>query len=179
MSKSEFLKVRVDQENLAAIDILVAATGTSRSAVLRDLIPQVLTANALVEFEATRGKPVGDDGHHRPSSYQPAAAHCVEDHFVNSGLAYRMMEDREHPIPQQVEVVYGYGSRRFSHPYAMIPGLFVTWARAIRGEKGYSFKKVHFQGKPRWEIAVGPGDSPEEIADLMYRMCDLAKKFAE
>ena len=156
--KITVVPLKLDDDKLAVLDFMALVSGTNRSVVLRELIPDVSIAEAMFEHERLAG--------------------CGTGRHVVSNIAYNfvftmsrlMIEDMEYPIRLQVDIVVS-----GIDPFIKASQLFMRWARAKQGVEGYLFDSVQV-GDREFFLAIGPDDSEKYIDSLKAKLIDYAKK---
>jgi hypothetical protein len=157
MVKNGWLQIRCGEEQLKTLDLLADAEEMSRSFILRQLIPPRDIAEALVEA-SIRSKETG----------QLAPSFAM--YYANQ-LIQEMDNDYQNPIRLQREIICS-----GLNPFAKAAQLYITWSRAKRAVSGYRFEQILYQGKSRFTIAIGPGDTEENVEALKKRIVEYAER---
>lgn len=158
MVKKGWLQVRCGDEQLKSLDKLEDSTGMYRSEVLRELIPPAAVIEAMGEQAALQGRD-------KRNVARDIALSCVTQ------LAEQMVNDPNHPIGLQYEVLCG-----GMDPLIKTALLYTRWARAKLGTENYRFEQIVYQGKARFTIVIGPGDTDAAIDALKKQIVEYAEK---
>ena len=158
------LSVTIGPEHAEALEELAKCCGENISLVLRNLIPEPAEVEAANEFVAL----VGDS--------KERVLHFFSVAYVIM-LERVMLEDTEKPIGLQLMLT----RESYVDDRAKIIELFLTWARAKRGVKGYRFRRViiayDLVNKPmEYWVALSPSDSKEKLYHLREQMIRHVKE---
>jgi len=151
--KDELLQIKISRPELALLDSLVALTGTSRSGVVRRLIPGKAMIRALGAYY---------------SAYQLKSENLLEEFIgqVANFFMKQMTAPSDANVDFQIQLLCKGSDRE-----EKISELYVKWISACRDVEGYRFEPVCLPDKKEHsQIAVGPDDDPQYV-ELMKNEC--------
>jgi hypothetical protein len=157
----------LENENVVALERMAKTIGLPLSVILRELIPSVPIADAML----LREKAFGGSGRGVPSSIPNA---CI------SLLLAEMKKNPAHDCELQMELFCGsFVETAYEEApdyFDRIALFYQMWVRAENSMEGYRFETVLYKGKATFPIVIKYTDKEEVVESWKKRIVEYAEK---
>ena len=177
------INVRLSDETFENLQYFAKQTPLTASMIIRELIQPPAVVDAIIEnlilhsLTYMKGEPITEGTERRlarPTTFQ------LQSLAIGKLVSEMLDKNEKYKIGIQYEILCGssvmYKPGSDDDLNVTIAQLYRKWARAKRGVDGYHFEGVIYQGKERFNIAIGPDDSDETIELLKKEIVDYAEK---